>query len=139
MIYELYCLLILNLCLFLLRGYPTTSISNNVRKCLLKSDFLASCSGISTLKLLYFRKVRGYPTTIVINFLGNISGHYFRKYWYGIPPLYIHFYGFHIIYIYLPISLYLYFVYSNIISSIFNYFNANYFGFSFEFRPIYYR
>ena len=32
---------------------------NNVRKCFLKSDFLASCSGIPHLKLLYFRKFAG--------------------------------------------------------------------------------
>ena len=38
----------------MLWGYLTTSFSgNNVRKCLLESDFLASCSGIPTLKLLY--------------------------------------------------------------------------------------
>ena len=32
---------------------------NNVRKCFIESDFLAICSGIPPLKLLFFRKVVG--------------------------------------------------------------------------------
>ena len=32
---------------------------NNVRKCFIESDFLAICSGIPPLKLLFFRKVAG--------------------------------------------------------------------------------
>ena len=40
-------------------GYPTTIISgNNVRKCLLESNFLSSCS-VPLLQLLYFRQVAG--------------------------------------------------------------------------------
>ena len=63
----------------ILREYPTSSISgNNVQKCLLESDFLANCSGIPPLKLLYFRKVRGYPTTIVFNLLKIIYSKHFR-------------------------------------------------------------
>ena len=69
---------------------PTTSISvNNVRKCLLKSDFQACCSGIDLppLKLLYSSKLpenKGYATTLVDKFLenyflANISGHFSRK------------------------------------------------------------
>ena len=45
----------------ILRGYPTTSISgNNILKCLLECDFLASCSGIPPLELLYLRQVTHY-------------------------------------------------------------------------------
>ena len=32
---------------------------NNIRKCFIESDFLAICSGIPPLKLLFFRKVAG--------------------------------------------------------------------------------
>ena len=34
-----------------------SSLTNNVRKYLLESDFLASYSGIPPLKLIYFRQV----------------------------------------------------------------------------------
>ena len=42
-----------------LKGVTTIISGNNVRKCLLESDFLASCSGITLLKLLNVRQVAG--------------------------------------------------------------------------------
>ena len=44
--------------------------------------YTSICSGY----IYMASKIRGYPTTIVVNlpdnhFLANISGHYFREYW----------------------------------------------------------
>ena len=54
--------------------YQGTLYGNNVRKCLLESDLLASCNGLPPEMCL---KVRGQHTKIVVKFLEN---NYLAKY-----------------------------------------------------------
>ena len=62
----------------ILRGYLTSIISGNkARKCFLESDFLAICSWISPLKLLYFRQV-SESKGVSNNNCSSLSSKHFR-------------------------------------------------------------